>query len=312
MNTQNATNPGTTAGVAQGENGGQTEDQTNGHDTDDQDADEDFADSEDTSDENDQGDDEDGEGAGDDEGGEGDDGPQAAEPETVEVEHDGQKFKVPAALKDSFLRQADYTQKTQQLAQDRRDFEVHQTASREHIRDMGKLYAIHETIDAYKAVDWDGLQQQDPDLAASEWRKFQLLKDQAGELAQGIQTKETEAAQARERESANLIAQGREVLAKEIPNWGPEVAGQLTEYGTKNFGFTAQEIAAVTDPRLIKLLHSAMQGAKTANTQAKVEKVLASQKTQPAPQVRSGASTSTKDPAKMSPAAYRKWRATQG
>ena len=42
------------------------------------------------------------------------------EPETFDLELDGEVHTLPAALKGAFLRQADYTRKTQELAEHRR------------------------------------------------------------------------------------------------------------------------------------------------------------------------------------------------
>ena len=45
---------------------------------------------------------------------------EESEPETTETEIDGVKYTIPAALKDSFLMQGDYTRKTQELAAERK------------------------------------------------------------------------------------------------------------------------------------------------------------------------------------------------
>src|SRR4051812_34876614 len=49
-------------------------------------------------------------------------------PDTFEVELDGQVHTLPAALKGAFLRQADYTRKTQELAEHRRALEADRQA----------------------------------------------------------------------------------------------------------------------------------------------------------------------------------------
>src|SRR5579883_48300 len=54
--------------------------------------------------------------------GEEDGGP--GEPDTFEMELDGQVHTLPGALKGAFLRQADYTRKTQELAHHRRALEI--------------------------------------------------------------------------------------------------------------------------------------------------------------------------------------------
>ena len=58
--------------------------------------------------------------------GEGDEETEEGEGETdtAEVELNGEKYKVPAALKDAFLMQADYTRKTQEVAEVRKTAEA--------------------------------------------------------------------------------------------------------------------------------------------------------------------------------------------
>ena len=51
---------------------------------------------------------------------------QPVESDDEEIEHDGAKYKVPKPPKEAFLRQADYTTKTQTLAEERRSFEAAQ------------------------------------------------------------------------------------------------------------------------------------------------------------------------------------------
>jgi hypothetical protein len=57
--------------------------------------------------------------------------PPVVEAETVEIELDGKTFKVPAELKGAFLRQADYTRKTQELAASRQTMEAEAVAAAE-------------------------------------------------------------------------------------------------------------------------------------------------------------------------------------
>lgn len=47
-------------------------------------------------------------------------GDDAEQPSTIEIDHGGKKYRVPAELKDSFMLKADYTRKTQELAEKNR------------------------------------------------------------------------------------------------------------------------------------------------------------------------------------------------
>ena len=55
-----------------------------------------------------------------------DDNPIESEPadETDEIEKDGQKYRIPKALKDNFLMHRDYTHKTQALAEKERQIDA--------------------------------------------------------------------------------------------------------------------------------------------------------------------------------------------
>src|SRR3569623_2475061 len=100
----------------------------------------------------------------------GDEEPTEATPtvEEIELEHEGQKYRLPKALEGYLLRQQDYTQKTQELSAGRKDLEQ----VREHLpqqaqlaeREMGARVAI-KALDAelanYQNVDWTQEYQKD-------------------------------------------------------------------------------------------------------------------------------------------------------
>jgi hypothetical protein len=248
---------------------------------------------------------------GDGEGGESQDG--EAESEFAEVEDDeGAKHKIPAKLKGAFLKNADYTQKTQQHAETVRAFEAQQTIAHAVINELAELKGIDRQLAEYKKVDWDAFTAQNPDQANSAWRQFQLLKEQREDVAKAVQKKAGEVTENQQREHAKLVEAGRQQLQKDIPGWSDKLASDVVQYGASKFGFTREEIAAVTDPRMIKVLHAAMTNEQKSKTAAKVQNVLTAQQTRPAPQARSSGSSQPKDPNKMNPAQYRKWRAGQG
>jgi hypothetical protein len=234
------------------------------------------------------------------------------ESEFAEVEDDdGAKHKIPAKLKAAFLKNADYTQKTQQHAETVRAFEAQQTVAREVINELAELKGIDRQLAEYKKVDWDAFQAQNPDQANSAWRQFQLLKEQREEAVNAVQKKAGEVTEAQQRERAKLVEAGRQQLQKDIPGWSDKLASDVVQYASK-FKFTRDEIAAVTDPRMIKVLHAAMTNEQKSKTAAKVKNVLAAQETRPVPQARPGGASQPKDPNKMNPAQYRKWRSGQG
>lgn len=226
----------------------------------------------------------------------------------VDIEHDGRTYRVPSALKDSFLRNADYTQKTQALANDRRTLEARDAAARQHVREYARLIALNDQIQAYEAIDWAGLQQADPQGAQREWRNLVLLKEKRAGLAQDFQHREQMRALDQQRERARLVEEGHAVLARDLPEWTPDMAHKITDFGANKYGFTAEEIAGIVDPRMVCVLHDAMCGHHDGAKRTKIAEIEAAQRIRPAQEVRAGGATTPRDPSKMTIAQYHAWR----
>ena len=192
--------------------------------------------------------------------------PDEDEPETIEIERDGKTFKVPAALKDDFLRHGDYTRKTQEVAEARKALETAregvQQAGEAEINAKARSVAMDAAIKQYEGVDWDRLEATDPQAAQSHWRKFQQLQGAKAEA----DTEYTAAVQARtfetQQETAKRLEQGAAELARDIPDWGPQKAEQLLSFGEKQFGLTREYMESVTDVNLIKVMNFAHALAK--------------------------------------------------
>lgn len=259
--------------------------------------------------ENQDADESDGEGEGED--GPSDDAAAAAEPETVEIEHEGKAYKVPAVLKDQFLMRQAFTQKTTELAEERKAFQAEQTSARAHIRELAQFTSINDQVAAYEQVDWQDLYRRDPDTYHLEKQNFEDLKTKGGQLFRTIQEKEAQALETNRAQHAKRIEESQAVLKKDI-GWSPQLAAKVMDHAANKFGFKPEEISRITDPRIIKVLHAAMTNDQQKKTVAKVQQIEAVQKTKPVPQARSGSSPTTpKDPAKMSDAQYFEMRKKQ-
>ena len=211
-----------------------------------------------------------------------------------EIEHEGRKYQVPKALKDAFLRQADYTRKTQEVAELRRAVE----AERQFVRQTGEaevaaraqLTAIDQQLAYYQRIDWDAWEDQDPFEAQKGWRQFQQLQNaraqSAGQFAQIAQHRHL----VQQQETARLIEDGRAVLARDIKEWSPQLAETLLDHGVRQYGFQRGEIEEFTDPRMVKVLHDAWQYRKLTGRQQQAQRHAAAQGAQPAARVGASAS----------------------
>jgi hypothetical protein len=233
----------------------------------------------------------------------------------IDIEHDGRAYKIPAELKNAFLRNADYTRKTQALAESRRELESHrqsladeQASLQTYLDDYVRLKAIGDQIAACEKLDWAGVARSNPQLAQQAFAGLTQLKQYGGSLAAQLQNKQLQQAVAEERNRAISLEQGRAVLAREISGWSPELGQKLVDYAIDAFGFAPHEVGSVMDPRMIKVLHAAYQSAEAGKSAVRVKHIQAAQGTRPVTEVSAGAGTNPRDPNRMSHAEYRRWR----
>jgi hypothetical protein len=182
------------------------------------------------------------------------------------------KFKVPALEGDGFeeltaeeikaqrLMQADYTKKTQQVAEQRKAIEAEFSkkaeafSQRENALDM-HLEQLAGAIQSFDSqVDWDALRQVDPS-AFLEAREQQAKRLQAFQQAKGVRE------QFRQHQHAEMVAQGSQRLVEALPELlDPSVAkafGERVTSAASHYGFQPDEIANVTDHRMFLVLKDA-------------------------------------------------------
>ena len=104
----------------------------------------------------------------------------------------GETIEAPLAeLKSGYLRQQDYTQKTQQLAEERKQAaaQVAQQfqAAQQLTREQAQLMTLQEALTEFQKADWSTLYAQDPQEASRLNAVWQQKQAQAQQLAQRIQ-----------------------------------------------------------------------------------------------------------------------------
>ena len=202
------------------------------------------------------------------------DAAEEAAPNTFEVELDGEVHSLPAALKGAFLRQADYTRKTQELAEHRRALEADRQALSHHGKALAgasqerlQLTALDHQLAEFGGVDWDAYGAEDAQGAHEMWARFQHLGQVRERLAYAVAHHDEREAMTAAREAAEEMAKTGETLRTEIEGWSPEVAAKLVEYA-RAFGVTTEELAQMADARLWKLLHKAWRADQTGQSEA--------------------------------------------
>lgn len=220
--------------------------------------------------------------------------PEPDEPadELTEITKDGKAYKVPAALKDEFLMHADYTRKTQEVAELRKQvsaqLEQVQQVTQAEIQSAAAIASIDAQIADFNTIDWDAWEQQDPLAAQSAWRQFTQLKEGRNNAVAQYQQAQHQRTFVQQQEAAKLIEQGQRELAVKIPGWGQEKAQALQTHAMQSYGFHPEELNGIYDPRMIEVLHDAYQYRQANKQQQTVKKVEAQQAVKPAVKVTTG------------------------
>jgi hypothetical protein len=199
--------------------------------------------------------------------GEGDE-PEPTQEELDEWEDEGKKYKIPKALKPHLMRQADYTRKTQEVAEQRRAIEADRRAVDEYKKlqdasgnDIAAIKNVDERLAQYNKLDWAKLEADDAqnmtNNAVKRLRELNQLRDYRSSLFSRWQQNQRQIAQNSQRDFAKRVEEGRQVLVSEIPGWSDELASKLLSFA-KSKGIPQSTISRFEDdPHAVKLLHGA-------------------------------------------------------
>ena len=183
---------------------------------------------------------------------------------TVKV--DGQEIDVPVSeLVKGYSRTADYTRKTQELAQIRK--QVEQVAQESvAVRDQyaQRLVQLDQLLQqqAPQEPNWEQLRAEDPIEFAAQWADHQRRQ----QVQQQVQAERQAIMQRQQQEQMmqvqQQLEQGRQWLNQVIPEWKDAEAAKaeraaMKAYG-KKFGYSDEELSQVADPRAVVLLRKAM------------------------------------------------------
>lgn len=185
---------------------------------------------------------------------------------TLEV--DGEE-KTIEELRSGFLRQKDYTRKTQELAEHRKAVEAKdQEIDRERAEYAQLLPALAERIqqEAKQEPDWDTLYDADPVMAAKAERQWR--KEQEGRVAQlqAVQAEQQRMqqieAQKQQQMQQSYLEQQRQILPDIIPEWRDKKVAATEATQIRDFllgeGFSEQDVSGMSNATLVKLARKAM------------------------------------------------------
>lgn len=181
----------------------------------------------------------------------------------LEWESNGEKIRVSQdELKNGYLRQQDYTQKTQNLARESQALQARVQQEFQAVQSMatefGQLASIDSQLQQYQQVNWQALKEQDPFAYGTALAEMNNLRAIREDVTRQIDGKRQYMTQLQAQTFQQATAEAEEHLKKAIPNFGTETLKTMKQYGEK-LGFSAQELANVADKRMLQVLYEASQ-----------------------------------------------------
>lgn len=217
---------------------------------------------------------------------------QAEEPELsadeskfAELEWEGAKYKVPSSMKDAFMKNDDYTRKTQELSEQRKSMDQLREVQTQRQIESAFVESISAeqnqiaVIDAYLSqankADWSTMT---TDQMLRHKVEIDNIKEQRAALAQTINGKRQQFQSEMQNRIKELRGKSRELASKKIQGFSEATEADMRKFAGQN-GFADQEIDNVLlDPRSYEVIYKAMMydkvqsGVKPAND--KLTKVL--------------------------------------
>ena len=191
----------------------------------------------------------------------------AQQAQTFRVKVDGEEVEVPLdELLKGYSRTADYTRKTQAIAEARKQAEAEAAAARE---ERQRYAQTLEVLDAQlrtlqpPEIDWDRLYQENP----VEWVRQREIQRTRQEQAAWVQSQRAALVQKQEQEEQVEQAQTLEVerakLFEALPEWrdadkARAEKAKIVSYATERLGFSVEEISDIYDARAVVALRKAM------------------------------------------------------
>jgi hypothetical protein len=186
--------------------------------------------------------------------------------DTAEVEWDGAKYSIPAPLKDAFDKAADYTRKTQELAEQRRGIDHSRelmTRTQMDAQFQDSITAENRelaVIDAYLSqaskLNWANMS---TDQMMRQRIEVDQVRDRRDELLKSVQSKREDFQSKMTETLSQLRAKAREIAAKSIPNFGEETERAIKQYAMAEGLSETETDNVLLDPRSAKILWKASQ-----------------------------------------------------
>jgi hypothetical protein len=177
-----------------------------------------------------------------------------------EVEYEGKTFRVAPELKEAIIHKGDYTRKSQEVAEARRNIEHQNEQIRvanmqrefeQSVAEQTQTLALIESRTKLLLSNW-------ANISADEKQEILYLDKQREQIDRELEGKRREFGQNLQKAMGELQTKALDAVSKAIPGWKNDELKLITEHAISD-GYTNQELASINDPRHIKTLWKAKE-----------------------------------------------------
>jgi hypothetical protein len=201
------------------------------------------------------------------------DAPEESKEDTEELDIDGFKVSLPKEkaekLKSERLMHADYTRKTQEVAETRKVLEekaqlleVTEQARAATFKKAVEVDRLEKQLAEYEKVDWIALADQDPAQATKFSMHFQALQRQHATAMNDLRSSYQQVQQTTEKARQQTLANTLKAVKEAIPGFNDEVDRQLEKHAQEYGAGAFERDAFLKSPALVRMAFNSMQWEK--------------------------------------------------
>jgi hypothetical protein len=200
--------------------------------------------------------------------------------ETFEFEHEGQKWALPKPLEKALQNNRDYTQKSQEIANQRRVLEALNEQAK--IQNLTREFESSISGEMQQLAAYDQVlstplntNQSQEELLKAMVQRNQWEKEREN-IARQVQQRHQQYVQNHEKALSEAKAKALEAVSKRVPGWNDALWNAVREHARSD-GYTDVELGSINDPRhqitLWKAQQYDMSKAKATQAVAQVKAV---------------------------------------
>jgi len=188
-----------------------------------------------------------------------------------------------------YSRHSDYTKKTQELAEERRNIEAAQSQYQSQLASMQQerqqyVQAVSQTIQnsmaglqQYSDIDWPALKEQDPIEYITKRDEYREIQENVRANQHKVQVEQQKFAHEQKQERDHMLREEHGKLLEKMPEWGEpteqkRLAKELRNYATAQ-GFLDEEVNSLIDHRSLVVLSKALKYDALQKADVKSKKV---------------------------------------